>query len=217
MSPATSTMLPLGTPAPMFRLRDTDGHLISLQDLYEAPMLLIAVLCNHCPFVKHINADLIEFAKEYIPRGVAIVAINANDAEIEPQDSYERMKDQMIRQPYPFPYLYDETQEAVKELRAVCTPEFYLFDDTRRLVYRGQFDDSRPSNGDAISGKSLRDACDAMFADGEVDPDQKPSIGCGIKWKGGVAPDYTVPIHVVAGALLNEAAQHEAVRAAVNS
>jgi peroxiredoxin len=188
MAVTPSTMLPLGTPAPDFQLPDPTGTLVALSDLEEAPALLVAFLCNHCPYVKHLRAGFARFAREYRERGLAIVAINSNDAESHPEDAPAKMAEEAKHQGYVFPYLVDETQQVAKAFRAACTPEFYLFDAERRLVYRGQFDASRPGNSVPISGSDLRAACDALLAGSPVATDQKPSIGCNIKWRAGNEP-----------------------------
>lgn len=183
-------LLPLGTPAPEFRLRDTEGRWVSLEDFPEAPAYLVIFLCNHCPYVKHIRHALADFAREYQKRGVAIVGINSNDVERYPEDSPERMKEEVRTVGYTFPYLFDETQVVAKAYRAACTPDFFLFDRNRQLVYRGQFDDSRPGNGIPVTGRDLRAALDAVLQGRPVPADQKPSMGCNIKWKPGNEPDY---------------------------
>lgn len=184
--PETSSMtLPLGTEAPTFRLPDPDGKWVSSDDLKSAPALLVAFICNHCPYVKHIRSQFAEFAKEYQARGAAVVAINSNDAESYPDDGPAQMAQEIKHAGYSFPYLYDQTQDVAKAYRAACTPDFFLFDRDRRLVYRGQFDDSRPSNGRPVTGTDLRAALDAVLAGRPVSPDQKPSVGCSIKWKRG--------------------------------
>jgi peroxiredoxin len=183
-------MLPLGTSAPDFRLPDTDGTLVSRDDLAGAAGLLVMFLCNHCPYVQHIREGLADFAREYRSKGLAIVAINANDVAAYPDDSPEKMKIEKARYGYVFPYLYDSSQAVAKAYAAACTPDFFLFDRERRLVYRGQFDDSRPGNGVAVSGKDLRAACDALLSARPIAAEQRPSIGCNIKWKPGNAPAY---------------------------
>jgi peroxiredoxin len=176
-------MVELGTQAADFRLPDTDGRLVTRDSFAAAPGLLVVFLCNHCPFVIHIRDELARFAREYQARGLAIVGINANDAATYPEDSPEKMAAEKAKVGYTFPYLFDETQEVAKAYRAACTPDFFLFDAQRRLVYRGQFDDSRPENGKPVSGADLRAAADAVLAARPVPADQKPSIGCNIKWK----------------------------------
>ena len=190
MTLTPSTMLELGTPAPRFRLPDTEGRLLTLADFKDAPALLVVFMCNHCPYVKHIRPALAAFAREFQPKGLAVVGINSNDAAKHPDDSPEKMVDEVALAGYTFPYLYDETQETAKVYRAACTPDFFLFDKDRKLVYRGQFDDSRPGNNVPLTGKDLRDAVNAVLAGKSLSAEQKPSIGCNIKWKPGNAPDY---------------------------
>ena len=190
MSLTPSTMLPLGTTAPDFSLPDTNGKTVSLADLKDSPALLVIFICNHCPYVKHIRAGLAQLARDYQPKRVAIVGINSNDAANYPKDSPARMKEEVKSAGYIFPYLYDETQAVAKAYRAACTPDIYLFDRNRKLVYRGQLDDSRPGNGIPVTGKDLRAALDAVLAGKPVPPSQKASIGCNIKWKSGNEPDY---------------------------
>jgi thiol-disulfide isomerase/thioredoxin len=163
---------------------------VSLADLTGKPALLVIFLCNHCPYVKHVAGVLARFTSEYLARGVAVVGINSNDVANYPADSPEQMVAEAESRGYQFPYLYDETQEVAKAYRAACTPDFYLFDGALRLAYRGQFDASRPDSGIPVSGADLRAAIDAVLA-GRVPPaEQRPSIGCNIKWKPGGAPDY---------------------------
>src|SRR6266540_7157545 len=183
-------MLPLGTPAPDFRLPDTTGKIVSLSDFKDAPALLVVFLCNHCPYVKHIRHELADLGGEYQARGIAIVGISSNDAANYPDDSPAKMAEEINDIGYTFPYLYDETQAVAKAYRAACTPDIYLFDRQRRLVYRGQFDDSRPGNGIPATGKDLREALDAVRSGKPVPANQKPGIGCNIKWKPGNEPDY---------------------------
>ncbi len=185
-----STMLPLGTKAPEFSLPDTDGKMVSLSDFKNSPALLVIFMCNHCPFVKFIREHLAELAKEYQAKGVAIVGINSNDVKNYPDDRPELMAKEKIEIGYTFPYLYDETQEVAMSYRAACTPDFFLFNGERKLVYRGQMDDSRPSNGIPITGADLRAAMDAVLTERPVPAEQKPSIGCNIKWKEGGEPEY---------------------------
>ncbi len=191
MALTPSTMLPLGTAAPDFRLPDTNGKTVSLADFKDKPALLVIFMCNHCPYVKHIRAGLAQLARDYLPRGAAIVGINANDAANYPEDSPAKMGQEVKSAGYLFPYLYDESQAVAKAYRAACTPDIFLFDKNRKLVYRGQFDDSRPGNGIPITGKDLRAALDAVLAGKPVPADQKASIGCNIKWKPGNEPDYS--------------------------
>jgi peroxiredoxin len=190
MVAVNSTMLPLGTKAPDFRLPDTAGKVVSLSDFEGSPALLVVFMCNHCPYVKHIRSGLAQLARDYLPRKVAMVGINSNDAVSYPADSPAAMVEEAKAVGYSFPYLFDETQVVAKSYRAACTPDIYLFDRDHRLVYRGQFDDSRPANGIPVTGRDLRVALDAVLAGKPVSPNQKPSIGCNIKWKPGNEPDY---------------------------
>jgi peroxiredoxin len=185
-----STMLPLGTKAPDFSLVNVDGRVVSLDDFAESPALLVMFMCNHCPYVKHLADELARFTAQYMAKGVAVVGINSNDASKYPADSPEQMVAEAEQRGYQFPYLYDEKQEVAKDYRAACTPDFYLFDGDRRLVYRGQFDSSRPDSGIPISGDDLRTAIDAVLSGKKPPAQQKPSIGCNIKWKAGNEPDY---------------------------
>jgi peroxiredoxin len=190
MAAVTSTMLPLGTEAPAFDLPDTAGNKVSISDFKDAPALLVVFMCNHCPYVKHIRDALVELVKEYQVKGVAVVAINSNDVDAYPDDSPELMGQDAKTYYYTFPYLYDQTQEVAKAYRAACTPDFFLFDGDRRLVYRGQMDASRPGNDKALTGEDLRAALDAVLTGSEVNLQQKPSMGCNIKWKPGNEPEY---------------------------
>jgi peroxiredoxin len=190
MALTPSTMLPLGTPAPDFRLPDTHGKIVSLADFKDKPALLVIFMCNHCPYVKHLRAGLAQLARDYQPRGVGIVGINSNDVENYPEDSPAKMAEEVKSAGYTFPYLYDESQAVAKAYHAACTPDIYLFDRERRLVYRGQFDASRPGNGIPVTGRDLRAALDAVLAGRPVSGEQKPSLGCNIKWKPGNEPDY---------------------------
>jgi peroxiredoxin len=186
-----STMLALGTCAPDFQLPDAcSGRMVARDDFADAPALLVAILCNHCPYVRHIADELARFGREYERSGLAMVAISANDAETHPDDAPEKMAEEARRRGYGFPYLYDATQEVAKAFRAACTPEFYLFDSSRRLVYRGQFDDSRPGNRTKVTGRDLRAAVDAVLAGRAVSAEQKPSVGCNVKWKPGNEPAW---------------------------
>jgi len=187
---ASTMLLPLGSKAPEFSLPDTDGKIVSLDDFADAPALLVIFMCNHCPYVKHIADKLAELVRRYQARGVAVVGINSNDIEHFPEDAPERMHEEVERRGYTFPYLFDETQEVAKAYRAACTPDFFLFDGRRRLVYRGQLDGSRPGNNLPVTGKDLTAAIDAVLAGRPVPEDQKPSLGCNIKWKPGNEPDY---------------------------
>jgi peroxiredoxin len=184
-----SSMLPLGTEAPAFRLPDPSGKLVALDDFADAPALLVAFLCNHCPYVKHLRAGLARFAADTEGRGLALVAINANDFRAYPEDAPPRMAEEAARAGWRFPYLVDESQEVAKAYHAACTPDFFLFDRSRRLVYRGQFDGSRPGNGVPVTGSDLRAAVDAVLAGRPVPGEQHPSVGCGIKWRPGREPD----------------------------
>ena len=190
MALTPSTMLPLGTAAPDFELPDTNGKLVSLPNFKDAPALLVVFMCNHCPYVIHLRAGLAQLARDYAPKNVAIVGINANDAKNYPDDNPAKMKEEVKSAGYIFPYLYDEKQTVAKSYHAACTPDFFLFDHGRRLVYRGQFDVSRPGNGIPVTGKDLRAALDAVLAGKTTSEFQAPSIGCNIKWKFGNEPDY---------------------------
>ena len=190
MVAVNSTMLPLGTLAPDFRLPDPSGKTFSLSDFKNAPAVLVAFICNHCPYVKHIRGGLAQLARDYQPRGVAVVGISSNDVSNYPADSPARMAEEAKAAGYLFPYLYDETQGIAKAYRAACTPDFYLFDKAQKLVYRGQLDDSRPGNNIPVTGRDLRAALDAVLAGKLVPANQKSSIGCNIKWKPGNEPDY---------------------------
>jgi thiol-disulfide isomerase/thioredoxin len=191
MAAVNSTMLPLGTPAPSFALPDAvSGRTVSVSDYAQHPAFLVMFICNHCPFVKHIRAELARLGQDYGARGVAIVAINSNDVTKYPDDSPEKMREEAAAAGYTFPYLFDETQDVAKAYHAACTPDFYVFDRAKRLVYRGQLDDSRPKNDTAITGKDLRAALDAALADRPAPEPQYPSIGCNIKWRPSNEPDY---------------------------
>ncbi len=190
MAETASTMLELGTEAPDFSLPDVNGKQVSPTDFADAPALLVVFMCNHCPYVIHVADELARLAEEYQRRGVAVVGINANDTSTHPQDSPENMAKEVERRGYKFPYLFDESQEVAKTYRAACTPDFYVFDRRRKLVYRGQMDSSRPGRGVPVTGEDLRAALDAVLDDRPVPPDQKPSMGCNIKWRRGHEPDY---------------------------
>lgn len=185
-----STMLSLGAAAPAFVLPDTAGNTVRLNDFREAAGLLVVFLCNHCPYVKHVQHELAALGREYQPRGIAMVGINSNDGAAYPEDSFARMVEEARRVGYPFPYLHDATQEVAKAYRAACTPDFFLFDRDRRLVYRGQLDDARPGKNVPVTGRDLRRALEALLADRPVEGEQQPSMGCNIKWRPGNAPDY---------------------------
>jgi peroxiredoxin len=179
-----SKMLPLGTPAPAFRLPDTvSGKTVSLEDFAANRALLVAFICNHCPYVKHILDGFVAFAREYGPRGLAVVAISSNDITTHPADSPTEMAKLAREKNFTFPYLYDESQDVARAYDAACTPDFFLFDAERRLVYRGQFDSSRPGGKEPVTGADLRAAADAVLGGKPVPEKQLPSIGCSIKWK----------------------------------
>jgi peroxiredoxin len=190
MALTPSTMLPLGTTAPDFKLPDTSGKNVTLADFKDKAALLVIFMCNHCPYVVHIRAGLAQFARDYATKNVGIVGISSNDAKNYPADSPAKMKDEVKAAGYTFPYLYDETQTVAKAYRAACTPDIFLFDRSRRLVYRGQFDASRPGNGIPVTGKDLRAAIDAVLAGKPTSDMQVASMGCNIKWKPGNEPDY---------------------------
>lgn len=190
MAVTASKMLTLGTPAPNFSLPDIEGNIVSLADFEESPALLVIFMCNHCPFVKHVLSDLVRLAREYQAKGVAVVGINSNDVANYPEDSPEMMAKLVEEAGFSFPYLYDETQEVAKAYQAACTPDFFLFDKESKLAYRGQMDDSRPGNDIPITGLDLIKAMDTVLAGREVSSEQKPSIGCNIKWKQGNEPEY---------------------------
>lgn len=179
-----SRMLPLGTPASDFNLPDTiSGKMISLDAIKSNIATVIMFICNHCPFVKHVQQELVNLANDYQPKGISLVAINSNDIARYPEDSPKRMKEVAENLGYTFPYLYDESQEVARNYQAACTPDFYIFDSSLLLVYRGQLDDSRPGNTIPITGRDIRNALDNILEGRSVDQNQKPSIGCNIKWK----------------------------------
>lgn len=186
MSATLSTMLDLGTTAPAFTLPDVNGGEVSLSIAEDKHALVLMFICNHCPYVKHLESALVDLYREYSSRDVAFVAISSNDADKYPDDSPEKMKEKN----FPFPYLFDDTQEVAKAYKAACTPDFFVFDAELKLAYRGQFDDSRPKNDLPVTGKDIRNALDAVLSGEKVDSDQIPSIGCNIKWKPGNEPDY---------------------------
>jgi peroxiredoxin len=190
MALTPSTMLPLGMTAPDFNLPDTNGEMVALEDFKGSPALVVLFICNHCPYVKHIRSGLAQLARDYSPKRVSIVAISSNDVANYPDDSPAKMKEEVHAAGYTFPYLYDETQEVARAYRAACTPDIYLFDKEFKLVYRGQFDDSRPGISIPVTGKDLRAALDAVLAGKPVAASQKASMGCNIKWKSGNEPDY---------------------------
>jgi len=184
MARTPSNMLPLGTKAPNFKLFDTiSGTSVSLNSAKGEKGTVVMFICNHCPFVIHVNPMIVELAKKYQEKGIAFVAISSNDVENYPQDSPDLMKQKAKEEGYTFPYLYDETQEVAKAYDAACTPDIYLFDSQLTLVYRGQLDGSRPGNDVPLTGSDLKKAIDAILEGKEVDQDQKPSLGCNIKWK----------------------------------
>ncbi|WP_067037916.1 thioredoxin family protein [Allomuricauda sp. CP2A] len=185
MARTPSNMLPLGTKAPDFELLDTvSDETLSLQKIKGEKGTVVLFICNHCPFVIHVNPEISKLGKEYQAKGINFVAISSNDVENYPQDAPHLMKEKAQEMDYTFPYLYDETQEVAKAYDAACTPDFYLFDGDSKLVYRGQLDDSRPGNGLPLTGSDLRNAMDALLEGKIIDPNQKPSIGCNIKWIG---------------------------------
>jgi thiol-disulfide isomerase/thioredoxin len=184
MSYTESNMLPLGSVAPPFYLPDTvSGMMVRLQDLASEKATVVMFICNHCPHVVHVNPEVVRVANDYIPKGVSFVAISANDVDNYPEDSPELMKAQAEKLKYPFPYLYDESQNVARAFDAACTPDFYVFDGNLKLVYRGRLDDSRPKNSLPLTGKDLRDALDAVLSGKAVEEKQYPSGGCNIKWK----------------------------------
>ncbi len=185
-----STMLPLGTQAPSFSLPNVDSRTVSLNDFRGAPALLVVFMCNHCPYVKHVAEGLAQLARDYQAKNVAVVGINSNHVGTHPADSPEQMVREVEERGYTFPYLYDETQEVAKAYRAACTPDFYLFDKHQKLVYRGQMDDSRPGSEKPVTGADLRAALDAVLAGVAPAGEQRPSIGCNIKWKPGATPKH---------------------------
>ena len=184
MARTPSNMLPLGTTAPPFALPDTvSGDSLRLEALRGAQGTLVMFICNHCPFVKHVNERIAALARMYQPKGIAFVAISSNDVENYPADHPDKMKETAAAEGYSFPYLYDESQEVARAYQAACTPDFFLFDGDLELVYRGQLDDSRPGNGIPVTGRDLEAAMKALLSGDPVPKDQKPSIGCNIKWK----------------------------------
>ena len=185
-----STMLPLGTAAPNFSLPDVDGKTVSLADFAGSKALLVMFICNHCPFVKHVAAQLAQLARNYQPKGVAIVGISSNDIEAHPADAPAEMKKEAEMRGYTFPYLFDASQQVAQAYQAACTPDFFVFDSKQKLAYRGQLDDSRPGNNLPVTGADLRAALDALVADKPAAAEQKASIGCNIKWKPGNEPEY---------------------------
>ncbi len=184
-------MLPLGTQLPAFQLKNVvDGRAVSPADFKDKPALLVMFICNHCPYVQHVKTEIGRVAADYAAKGVGVVAISSNDVQAIPDDAPEKMKAVALAEGWKFPYLFDETQEVAKAFRAACTPEFYLFDRARRLVYRGQLDGSRPKNDVPVTGRDLRAGLDALLGGKPVPADQIPSVGCNIKWKKGNEPEY---------------------------
>lgn len=190
MARTPSTMVPLGTVAADFDLPNVDGRMVSLDTAAGPRGTLVMFICNHCPFVKHVADQLAQVGREAIGRGIGVVAISANDVAAHPADSPEQMVREAEERGYPFPYLYDESQEVAKAYKAACTPDFFLFDAGRRLVYRGQLDDSRPGNDMPVTGHDLRQAIEALVAGRGPVAEQRPSIGCNIKWKPGNEPEF---------------------------
>ena len=184
MALTASTMLPLGTKAPEFILPDSiSGNLLSLEELKGEKGTVIMFICNHCPYVKHVNEEIVRLANDYRVSGFGFIAIMSNNVEDYPEDQPELMKKTAEKHHYPFPYLYDETQEVARAYDAACTPDFYLFNSELKLIYRGQLDESRPGNGIPANGRDLREALDSVLNNGKVPQPQKPGMGCGIKWK----------------------------------
>jgi thiol-disulfide isomerase/thioredoxin len=190
MSATPSTMLDLGTPLPPFRLRDLDGKAVTSNDFANTKGVLVAFVCPHCPFVRHIRTVFSQVATAAQRRGIAVIAINSNDVTAFPDDGPEGMREEAREAGYTFQYLYDESQDVAKAFHAACTPDFFLFDGTQRLVYRGQFDESRPKSDVPVTGKDLNAAIDALLAGKPISADQRPSMGCNIKWAQGNEPEY---------------------------
>lgn|SRR5699024_2790 len=190
MAQTSSTMIELGTKAPNFKLFDTvNNQLVALDDFDNAKGLLVIFLSNHCPYVKYIMDELVIATRDIQQKGIGVIAISSNDVKVKQDDSPVNMAERAREYHFPFPYLYDGNQEVAKAFSAACTPDFFLFDEDKKLVYRGQFDDSRPSNDEPINGRDLRDAVESLL-NGEIKEQQKPSAGCNIKWKTGNAPKY---------------------------
>jgi len=184
MSLTPTTPIPLGFAAPGFSLPDTvTGKIMSLDALKSDKGTVIMFICNHCPYVKHVIEALVEMANDYIPKGISFVAISSNDVENYPEDHPDKMKELAEKLHFPFPYLYDESQDVARAYHAACTPDFNIFDGAMKCIYRGQLDDSRPGNNVAVSGKDIRSALDCMLDGKSISPDQKASVGCNIKWK----------------------------------
>lgn len=185
MARTPTTLIPLGFKAPDFSLPDTiSGKTLSLDELKSDKATVIMFICNHCPFVVHVKDELVRLANDYIPKGVSFIAISSNDIENYPQDAPDKMKEFAAANNFPFPYLYDESQDVARAYSAACTPDFSIFDAEMKCVYRGQLDDSRPSNGLPLTGKDIREALDNILSGTPVSENQLPSIGCNIKWKG---------------------------------
>ena len=184
MSLTPTTPIPLGFKAPGFTLPDTvSGDMLSLEEMTSDKGTVVMFICNHCPYVKHVIEGIVRLAEDYIPRGIAFIAISSNDVENYPDDHPEKMKELAEKLKFPFPYLYDESQEVAKTYSAACTPDFNIFDGDLKCVYRGQLDDSRPGNKIPVSGHDIRKALDALLAGDKISSDQVPSVGCNIKWK----------------------------------
>ncbi|MCI0485782.1 MAG: thioredoxin family protein [Blastocatellia bacterium] len=191
MAKTLSTMLELGTEAPDFSLPDVvTGQTVSSSDFEGKKALLVMFICRHCPYVKHVQQELARLSRDYAEKDIGIVALGSNDAEAFPDDAPASLKEMAEELGFAFPYCYDESQEVARDYTAACTPDFFLFDSARRLVYRGQLDDSRPESGEPVTGRDLRAAIDSVLEDRPVDADQKPSLGCNIKWKPGNEPAY---------------------------
>lgn len=197
MVKTASTMLPLGTVAPEFSLLNVDGKQVSLADFPSAKGFVVIFMCNHCPFVKHLRSALAEFGREYQAKGVTVIGISSNDVTSHPDDGPARMVEEHKSAGYTFPYLYDATQKVAIAYKAACTPDFYVFDSHRTLVYRGQFDASRPGNGKPITGADLRGAVENMLAGKAPLLEQRPSLGCNIKWAAGKEPSYFTGVSAV--------------------
>ena len=190
----SSTMEKLGSPAPDFNLNNWNPLLqqerYQLDSFKNQTSLLVAFFCNHCPYVVHIRESFVHFANEYEPKGLGVVAISSNDIKAYPDDRPKKMSEDARNYSYSFPYLFDETQEVAKSYRAACTPDFFLYDENRKLVYRGQYDSSRPKNTNPVTGEDLKNAVDALIQGNSIPENQIPSMGCNIKWKSGMEPDY---------------------------
>ena len=190
----SSTMEKLGSPAPDFNLNNWNPLLqqerYQLDSFKNQTSLLVAFFCNHCPYVVHIRESFVHFANEYEPKGLGVVAISSNDIKAYPDDRPKKMSEDARNYSYSFPYLFDETQEVAKAYRAACTPDFFLYDENRKLVYRGQYDSSRPKNTNPVTGEDLKNAVDALIQGNSIPENQIPSMGCNIKWKSGMEPDY---------------------------